>query len=431
MFESVYQKAAIVQVEFSKERNSFSSSNAFDEFKELVLSSGAEISHEDFSKQVKPSTGLFITKGKAERIKNFVKETESELVIFNHDLTPSQERNLENIFKARVLDRTGLILDIFASRAKSHVGKLQVELAQLSHLSTKLVRGWSHLERQKGGIGLRGPGETQLETDRRQINQKIKNIKAKLKKTHKQREVSRYSRNKSQQKLVALVGYTNAGKTTLFNQLTDNNQYTANKLFATLDSVTRKNSISGLDDILFSDTVGFISNLPPHLIDSFKATLDELKSADLLLHILDISDPDYLFKSNQVSKILDDLKIGHIQQVRVNNKCDKTKIINFTSKSIKNINEVWISAKKDIGIQELVDVIKVHFKKNIHRQWIKMDSSLGNIKSKLYSEGRVIEERTSDIGLIQLLLEIEEVELGKLLSFRGIELDNTLRKGKN
>ena len=177
MFESVDQKAVIVQIEFAKGRHDFSPLNAFDEFKELVVSSGAEIAREDFSKQAKPTAGLFITKGKAERIKDFVNETESELVIFNHELTPSQERNLENIFKARVLDRTGLILDIFAERASSHIGKLQVELAQLSHLSTRLVRGWSHLERQKGGIGLRGPGETQLETDRRLINQRIKNIK--------------------------------------------------------------------------------------------------------------------------------------------------------------------------------------------------------------------------------------------------------------
>ena len=176
MVESVYQKAVIVQVESPKRRERSSSLKAFDEFRELVLSSGAEISDEDFSKQVKPTSGLFITKGKAERIKDSLEQTESELVIFNHDLTPSQERNLENIFEARVLDRTGLILDIFAVRASSHIGKLQVELAQLSHLSTRLVRGWSHLERQKGGIGLRGPGETQLETDRRLINQRIKNI---------------------------------------------------------------------------------------------------------------------------------------------------------------------------------------------------------------------------------------------------------------
>ena len=312
IFESVDQKAVIVQIEFSKGRDDFSPLNAFDEFKELVVSSGAEIAREDFSKQAKPTAGLFISKGKAERIKDFVNETESELVIFNHELTPSQERNLENIFKARVLDRTGLILDIFAERASSHIGKLQVELAQLSHLSTRLVRGWSHLERQKGGIGLRGPGETQLETDRRLINQRIKNIKNKLSKSHKQREVNRYSRNKGNQTLVALVGYTNAGKTTLFNLLTESQLDAADKLFATLDSVTRKNSVTGLDDILFSDTVGFISNLPTELIESFKATLDELKSADLLIHVVDISDPDFIYKTEQVFLILKKLGLSYI-----------------------------------------------------------------------------------------------------------------------
>ena len=274
MIRSLGQKAVIVQVEFPNRKEKFSSLNAFEEFKELVLSSGAEISCEHFSKQSKATSGLFLTKGKTERIKDFLEKTQSELVIFNHDLTPSQERNLENIFKARVLDRTGLILDIFSTRAKSHVGKLQVELAQLSHLSTRLVRGWSHLERQKGGIGLRGPGETQLETDKRLINQRIKSIKKKLKKSHNQRKVNRYSRSKSKLILVAMVGYTNAGKTTLFNLLTDNNQYAVNKPFATLDSITRRNSLSGLDDVLFSDTVGFISDLPTHLIESFKTTLD-------------------------------------------------------------------------------------------------------------------------------------------------------------
>ena len=363
MFEPIYQKAVIVQVEFSKGKESLSPLNAFDEFRELVLSSGAEISYEDFSKQAKPSAGLFITKGKVERIKDFVNESESDLVIFNHELTPSQERNLENIFKARVLDRTGLILDIFAERASSHIGKLQVELAQLTHLSTRLVRGWSHLERQKGGIGLRGPGETQLETDRRLINQRIKSIKNRLDKSHKQREVNRYSRNKSNQTLVALVGYTNAGKTTLFNLLTESQLYAADKLFATLDSVTRKNSVSGLEDILFSDTVGFISDLPTELVESFKATLDELKSADLLLHVVDISDADFIYKTEQVSLILKDLGISDIPCIRVNNKSDKVDM-EINSKSVSsNENEVWFSALKNEGMDNLVNSIQLNRKK--------------------------------------------------------------------
>ena len=424
MVESVYQKAVIVQVEFPKRRERSSSLKAFDEFRELVLSSGAEISDEDFSKQVKPTSGLFITKGKAERIKDSLEQTESELVIFNHDLTPSQERNLENIFEARVLDRTGLILDIFAVRASSHIGKLQVELAQLSHLSTRLVRGWSHLERQKGGIGLRGPGETQLETDRRLINQRIKNIKNKLSKSHKQREINRYSRKKSNKTLVALVGYTNAGKTTLFNLLTESQLYVANKLFATLDSITRKNSVSGLEDVLFSDTVGFISDLPTELIESFKATLDELKSADILVHVVDISDPDFIYKTEQVLLILKELGISNIPCIRVNNKSDKVDIDEISEGTSNNNNEVWVSALKNTGMENLVNSIQFNRKKFMIKEWIELQPNQGKIRSKLYSLGRVLEETTSERGLIQLQLEIDKSELNSLISNKGIDLKN-------
>ena len=428
MVESVYQKAVIVQVEFPKRRERSSSLKAFDEFRELVLSSGAEISDEDFSKQVKPTSGLFITKGKAERIKDSLEQTESELVIFNHDLTPSQERNLENIFEARVLDRTGLILDIFAVRASSHIGKLQVELAQLSHLSTRLVRGWSHLERQKGGIGLRGPGETQLETDRRLINQRIKNIKNKLSKSHKQREINRYSRKKSNKTLVALVGYTNAGKTTLFNLLTESQLYVANKLFATLDSITRKNSVSGLEDVLFSDTVGFISDLPTELIESFKATLNELKSADILVHVVDISDPDFIYKTEQVFLILKELGISNIPCIRVNNKSDKVDIKvdidEISEGTSNNNNEVWVSALKNTGMENLVNSIQFNRKKFMIKEWIELQPNQGKIRSKLYSLGRVLEETTSERGLIQLQLEIDKSELNSLISNKGIDLKN-------
>ena len=424
MVESVFQKAVIVQVELPKKRERSSSLKAFDEFKELVLSSGAEISDEDFSKQAKPTSGLFITKGKAERIKDSLEQTESELVIFNHDLTPSQERNLENIFQARVLDRTGLILDIFAERASSHIGKLQVELAKLSHLSTRLVRGWSHLERQKGGIGLRGPGETQLETDRRLLNQRIKNIKNKLSKSHKQREVNRYSRNKSNKTLVALVGYTNAGKTTLFNLLTESQLYVANKLFATLDSVTRKNNVSGLEDILFSDTVGFISDLPTELIESFKATLDELKSADILVHVVDISDPDFIYKTEQVLLILKELGISNIPSIRVNNKSDKVDIDEISNETSNNNNEVWVSALKNTGMEHLVNSIQFNRKKFMVEEWIELQPNQGKIRAKLYSLGRVLEETTSETGLIQLQLEIDKNELNSLISNKGIDLKN-------
>ena len=416
------QRAVIVQVEFPKQKEMFSSMNALAEFRDLVNYSGVEISHEDLSKQNQPTAGLFIGKGKAERIKRTVEESDSDLVIFNHDLTPSQERNLEGIFNARVLDRTGLILDIFASRATSHIGKLQVELAQLSHLSTRLVRGWSHLERQKGGIGLRGPGETQLETDRRLINQRIKNIKSKLEKSHKQREVNRYSRKKSKQTLVALVGYTNAGKTTLFNLLTESHLYSADKLFATLDSITRRSSVSGLDGVLFSDTVGFISDLPTQLIESFKATLDELKSANLLVQVIDISDPDFRYKTEQVALILEELGVSDIPQIKVFNKCDKANLNELKDLSSNLNNEVWISALNETGVDKLLNAIHQLRHKSIVKKWIELEPKLGNVRARLYSLGRVIDERTTDTGLIQLQLEIDKKELNKLTSVQGIEL---------
>ena len=303
--------------------------NAKEEFTELCRSSGSNIGAEVFGKIDKPTSNYFIKAGKVEEIKVLVKELSADLVIFNNALSPSQERNLEKIFGARVLDRTSLILDIFATRATSHIGKLQVELAQLTHLSTRLVRGWSHLERQKGGIGLRGPGETQLETDRRLIGHRIKSIKKRLDKAHNQKEVNRYSRKKGKNQVVALVGYTNAGKTTLFNYLTENMLYAADKPFATLDSVTRKNSIPDLKNILFSDTVGFISDLPTQLIESFKATLDDLRTADLLIHVVDISDKDYRFKVKEVMKLIDELGLSDIPILRVNNKSDKANLSNL------------------------------------------------------------------------------------------------------
>ena len=296
--------------------------NIYGEFYELVNSAGAEIVQSSSSKQKSPSVSHFINKGKLEEILDIVDKSKAELVIVNHQLSASQARNLELKLKVRVIDKTELILDIFASRATTHIGKLQVELAQLNHLSTRLIRGWTHLERQKGGIGLRGPGETQLETDRRLIGHRIKRLKSRLDKAHKQKQLNSYSRKKSRNKLVALVGYTNAGKTTLFNSLTNSKQLAEDKLFATLDSVTRKNIDPELGPILFSDTVGFISELPTQLIESFKATLDELKSADLLLHVVDISDIDHRQKEKEVNQILDELNLQSIPQIRVNNKCD-------------------------------------------------------------------------------------------------------------
>ena len=398
--------------------------NSKEEFKELCRSSGSTIGAEVFGKIDKPTSNFFIKAGKVEEIKALVKELSAELVIFNNALSPSQERNLEKIFGTRVLDRTSLILDIFATRATSHIGKLQVELAQLTHLSTRLVRGWSHLERQKGGIGLRGPGETQLETDRRLIGQRIKNIKKRLDKAHNQKEVNRYSRKKGKNQVVALVGYTNAGKTTLFNCLTQNMLYAADKPFATLDSVTRKNSIPDLKSILFSDTVGFISDLPTQLIESFKATLDDLRTADLLLHIVDISDKDYRFKVKEVMKLIDDLGLSDIPILRVNNKSDKANLSNLDKLSASKNDQVWISAQTEEGFDGLINSINTKLYGKEQKKWVSLFPELGWLRAELYSSGSVIEERTSDSGLIQLQIKSNVLELEKLKLIKGFKILN-------
>ena len=398
--------------------------NSKEEFKELCRSSGSTIGAEVFGKIDKPTSNFFIKAGKVEEIKALVKELSAELVIFNNALSPSQERNLEKIFCTRVLDRTSLILDIFATRATSHIGKLQVELAQLTHLSTRLVRGWSHLERQKGGIGLRGPGETQLETDRRLIGQRIKSIKKRLDKAHNQKEVNRYSRKKGKNQVVALVGYTNAGKTTLFNCLTQNLLYTADKPFATLDSVTRKNSIPDLKSILFSDTVGFISDLPTQLIESFKATLDDLRTADLLLHVVDISDKDYRFKVKEVKKLIDDLGLSDIPILRVNNKSDKANLSNLDELSASKNDQVWISAQTEEGFDDLINSINTKLYGKEQKKWVSLFPELGWLRAELYSSGSVIEERTSDSGLIQLQIKSNVLELEKLKLVKGFKILN-------
>ena len=395
---------------------------ALKEFKELCLSSGTKVCAEVSGKIDRPSPNFFVKKGKLEEIKILVRSNKANLVIFNNDLTPTQERNLEKFLGARVLDRTSLILDIFATRATSHIGKVQVELAQLTHLSTRLVRGWSHLERQKGGIGLRGPGETQLETDRRLIGQRIKNLKKRLEKAHNQKEVNRYARRKGKEKVVALVGYTNAGKTTLFNYLTENNLYAADKPFATLDSVTRKNNMPELKNILFSDTVGFISNLPTQLVESFKATLDDLSSADLLLHVVDISDKDHRFKVKEVEKILTDLSLSDKPTLRVNNKCDKLNLSDLESLSNKNQDQVWLSALTLEGFQSLFEVINYRLKGKITRNWVSLTPDLGWLRAELYSLNGILEERISDQGLIELHLESFQNDLIKLLEIKGFTL---------
>ncbi len=294
------------------------------EFRELAQSAGAcVIDTVDGSRQT-ADPRYFIGSGKVDQIAELVTQLDAELVLFNHTLSPSQERNLEARLKCRVLDRTGLILDIFAQRARSFEGKLQVELAQLKHLSTRLVRGWTHLERQKGGIGLRGPGETQLETDRRLIGARIKQLKLRLKKYTEQRNLGSRARRRAMIPAVSLVGYTNAGKSTLFNTLTDSGVYAADQLFATLDPTLRKLELAGVGHCVLADTVGFIRHLPHDLVEAFRSTLEETAQADVLLHVIDASDPERNAYIEQVNDVLKQIGAEDTPQIRVYNKIDLT-----------------------------------------------------------------------------------------------------------
>ena len=379
------------------------------EFIELIRSSGLKIEDHFFSNQNSISVSHFLTKGKMEELKTLVTEKNIKLVVLDCELSPSQERNLEKSLHARVLDRTGLILDIFASRAESDIGKLQVELAQLSFLSTRLVRGWSHLERQKGGIGLRGPGETQLETDRRLINDRIKQLKKRLDKQHNQKNLNRYSRKKGSNKLVGLVGYTNAGKTSLFNVLTKGSLYVADKLFATLDTTTRKANFKSkaFNTILFSDTVGFISNLPTNLIESFKATLDDLTSADLLIHVIDAADLNIDFKIHQVNSILDDLGVAEIPQIRALNKIDLTNEL-CTQLDNNLYPQLKISTKSGEGIDKLKKEISETLFGEVMAGWVHFLPIHAAIRSKLFDSGCIIEEKIDEDGCYQSFIEISQ-----------------------
>ena len=297
-------------------------SDPLSELRQLAESAGVEVVAEIISRRESPNPATFIGSGKVEQIKDEVVLSEASLVVINHAITPLQERNLERTLECRVLDRTRLILDIFAQRAATHEGKLQVELAQLRYLSTRLVRGWSHLERQKGGIGLRGPGETQLETDRRLIGKRISTLIRRLERIRRQRELRRRSRRKVPVPTISLVGYTNAGKSTLFNRLTEANAFVADQVFATLDPTMRRIDIEGFGEAIISDTVGFIRDLPHGLVSAFHATLEEVSHADLLIHVVDATDPDRGEMMAAVNQVLDEIDANQIPTIMVYNKID-------------------------------------------------------------------------------------------------------------
>ena len=396
------ESALLLNIQLSAESSADTS-----ELSELVVAAGLIVVGEILSKRTAPDSKFYVGKGKAEEVALFVKENDVQLVICSKDLSPVQQRNLEKLVCCTVIDRTGLILDIFAQRARSFEGKLQVELAQLEHLSSRLVRGWSHLERQKGGIGLRGPGETQLETDRRLIGGRIKQIKSRLNKVKKQRFQNGQSRKKALLSTVALVGYTNAGKSTLFNKLTGNSVYCADQLFATLDTTIGSLVINGENPILLSDTVGFVKSLPHNLVEAFAATLDETREAKLLLHIIDASDPARTERIDQVNEVLQSIGASNVPVIEVYNKIDRVSdcVPHVDYKSDLKVQRVWISAEREIGLDLLLDAIseQVNDEKVAERVTIKWESG-GKLRAMLYEWGAVTNETLGAEG--EWVLEI-------------------------
>ena len=349
------EPAILVHIYFSSDRGREDLHEDLEEFEELARSAGAKVVAVITGTRQSPNSKYFIGTGKAEEIRQQVQAGKVPLVLVNHNLSPTQERNLEALFQCRVLDRTGLILDIFAQRARSHEGKLQVELALLNHLATRLVRGWTHLERQQGGIGLRGPGETQLEVDRRLIRARIKTINKRLLKVRKQREQSRRSRTKAVVPTVALVGYTNVGKSTLFNLLTGATVYAAHQLFATLDPTLRRVNNPEWGELILADTVGFIRHLPHQLVEAFRSTLEEVCEADLLLHVVDAHDEQRDEHMAQVNTVLKEIGASEVLQILVYNKIDLCPGLEVHSLPGRDeyLPQVWISAAKKMGIDEL------------------------------------------------------------------------------
>jgi len=390
------------------------------EFTELVRSAGAVAVATVTGTRATPEPRLFVGQGKAAEILSAVQSHQAEVVIFDHPLSPSQERNLEKYLSCRVLARTGLILDIFAQRARSYEGKLQVELAQLRHLSTRLIRGWTHLERQKGGIGLRGPGETQLESDRRMINARIKMINRRLEKVERQRTQGRRARERADIPTVSLVGYTNAGKSTLFNTLSGAATYAADQLFATLDPTLRRVDVEGVGPVVLADTVGFIRHLPHDLVAAFRATLEETRQADLLLHVIDAQDPDRQAHIAQVNAVLAEIGADAIPQLRVYNKIDLGALEpRYDCDAAGHPDRVWISAITGAGLDLLAQAISDHFQGSQVHGWLRLDSAAGAIRSSLYSIGRVLSEQVDDEGAWWLEVRMAQRNIDRLLREAG------------
>ena len=415
------ERTVLIHVELNSGRHT---PNSLGEFKQLALSSGLNIVDTITVKRNFTKAQFFIGTGKVDELSDIVSEHEIDLVIFSLELSPSQERNLEKALKCQVMDRTGLILDIFALRASSFEGKLQVELAQLRHLSTRLVRGWTHLERQKGGIGLRGPGETQLETDKRLISIRIKNINKRLAKVHKQHDLGRKSRLKKELPMISLVGYTNAGKSTLFNRLTNANVYADDKLFATLDSTIRRVILPAAGEAVIADTVGFIRDLPHELVEAFKSTLEETRQANVLLHVVDASDANNRDKIEQVEDIIEQIDAQNIPSIIVMNKIDE--IGDFSPRVDKdndgNIYRVWLSAHSGEGIDLIYKALSQSLSGMMTCARIQLDVQSAFIRSEIHKIGFIEKEIMNEFGQWLLEINVTRHYLERLLVKQGVSL---------
>ena len=396
------------------------------EFEELVLSAGGDPVEFLTGSRTAPHAKFFVGTGKLDEICSAVKSSDAELVIFNHNLSPSQERNIEAELNCRVLDRTGLILDIFAQRARTHEGKLQVELAQLQHLSSRLIRGWTHLERQKGGIGLRGPGETQLESDRRMVRDRIKSIQARLLKVRKQRAQGRRARDRAEIPAVSLVGYTNAGKSTLFNKLTEADVYVADQLFATLDPTMRKVDVAEKGPVIFADTVGFISHLPHRLVDAFRATLEEAANADLLVHVVDAAAEDRATNIKRVEEVLKEIDAHRLPTLMVYNKIDllEDSVARIDRNAEGQPVAVWLSALNDEGLDLLFQAVSERLPGQLVHKTLHLLPKQGALRAAMYSHKAVISEQVDDNGCINLEVKLQEMDFLRLLKAAGLKLED-------
>jgi GTP-binding protein HflX len=415
------EQAILVHLDFPDEN----AREDLQEFELLVSSAGINSLNIITGKRNTPHTKFFVGSGKAEEIAEAVSLYKADVVLFNHALSPSQEKNIEALCECRVVDRTALILDIFAQRARTHEGKLQVELAQLRHMSTRLIRGWTHLERQKGGIGLRGPGETQLETDRRLLRERMVNIRKRLEKVEKQRQQGRRARTRAEIPTLSLVGYTNAGKSTLFNKITQADVYAADQLFATLDPTLRKIHIEDVGRAILADTVGFIRHLPHDLVAAFKATLTETREAELLLHVIDISDDRRTENIEQVEEVLKEIDAGEVPQLLICNKIDALESVqpridrDDTGLPIR----VWLSAQKGIGIELLFQALSERLGKQIVKHSLRLPASEGKVRSLFYQLNCIEEECYDDNGDCLIKVKLPAREWNRLIKLNEADIE--------